>query len=348
MSSLKAFAIKNFKAFFLNFMRAASVLGLLVLQVMMFTSAMASQQKTSFHEVLSWLPADTESVAVTNGPFALPVSKNLINNLGLAQPSETIPLLAIFPLTEFEAQRFYPALAGHTVELAVEALGRFPKRPDPTNLTRGIYIILFEDKNSWPTTYKDVRKRSISSTKYKGIEVISFREPVDYADPKNHSSIELYVSSPKLGVLVISSNLSEIYAVIDRLGQKNCKQLALPSTLPEWKFVDETARCWALRHYDKESEDPLMPSGGVGFTMSYRPESKFVEVTLLSLDHKTEFSSGILRKVMQFFCQRERSKTGYHQSSSGNSKFQGSRISHSSFHAARPLDPSRVLTLTSI
>ena len=73
---------------------------------------------------------------------------------------------------------------------------------------------------------------------------------------------------------------------------------ALPSSLPEWKYVNTGNPFWAVRHFDKDraSDDPTSPFGGkrlanvqddqaIGVTFNFDPsKASTATVTFLSGD----------------------------------------------------------------
>ena len=88
-----------------------------------------SDEYLNVQKVLPWFSADVQSLLVTQGPYELPDSKSLMVNL--ENPTfETIRLLAVVPWTEVISQKFYPAIEGRQVALAVEALGPYPSSND--------------------------------------------------------------------------------------------------------------------------------------------------------------------------------------------------------------------------
>jgi hypothetical protein len=249
--------------------------------------AMASTQRLTAHEVLSWFSPGIQSISVTNGPFTLPVANNVLK----LSASETIPLLAVVPLTELTSQKFYPVIAGREISLAVEALGPYPKGQDPAILSKGLHVAIFDEKLKWEELLKGLKARAASVSEYDGLQVFNYSEPVDYTQAANGPQIELHVCSPKPAVLMISTDLTELHNTVNRMRQETPVQVALPLTLPEWKYVDESATFWALRHYQRSSNDPTLPQdqSAIGLTVSYHPSRGHVAVAYLSDNTKSNF-----------------------------------------------------------
>jgi hypothetical protein len=84
-----------------------------------------------------------------------------------------------------------------------------------------------------------------------------------------------------------------LHKVLDRMPQHGLSQVALPRTLPEWKYVDESAPFWALRHYQRRPEDSgrfkdyTLPDDpdATGLAVNYHP-SNGLELAYLSTEEK--------------------------------------------------------------
>jgi len=272
-----------------QFARTAKVLvGLIIALGNIQIQTMASTQYVNINSVLCWLSADTQSLLVTNGPFKLPNAADITDEqMPHRKAAESIPLLAVLPAAEMSSQKFYPTIAGRRIHLAVEALGQYPQGRDPNILSRGLFIVCFEKDEDWDKVVIALSKRASSTSLYQRLEVFAFSEPSDFSRPDRSERINMYVCSPKPELLMISASLSELHNALDRMREHATTQIALPKTLPEWKYVDETAQFWAIRHCEKQSDDPtLLPPDAIGIGVVYRRSDDIVEITYLSTDDR--------------------------------------------------------------
>jgi hypothetical protein len=58
-----------------------------------------------------------------------------------------------------------------------------------------------------------------------------------------------FLAVPRPKVLLVANNRKYLQEVLERMAQKKVPR-ALPDQLPEWRFLDASARFWGLRHYD--------------------------------------------------------------------------------------------------
>jgi hypothetical protein len=103
-----------------------------VLALFYFAPPHAVAQQPNLNQVLSWLPADTETVLGANGPFAW--DPKALSNDSPSQERLTTTELEIqsrmFPLTllNFKNGGFGEFVKGKTVSLAIEGSRRFRPR----------------------------------------------------------------------------------------------------------------------------------------------------------------------------------------------------------------------------
>jgi hypothetical protein len=74
---------------------------------------------------------------------------------------------------------------------------------------------------------------------------------------------KIFVSMPQPNILLCATDEEFLKDVLNRMKQKAEKR-ALPDNLPEWEYVDLSAKYWAVRHYDKDDAllDPSSPLNG--------------------------------------------------------------------------------------
>lgn len=248
--------------------------------------------------VISWLPADTETITVARGPFVL-AAKSVGQNEGkdraisdkeLAGNFEDLPLA----LLQFKNGLLAKHLEGKTINLALEGARHF--RP-PARLGEmpfeGCAIAVFADNvaNEVASFTKDAQSSALKLERIEDQDVQVFQEKLE------QDTWTTYVAFPNEHVILVASGRNYLAEVLARLRGK-IGQRALPSDLPEWKYVNTSARFWGVRHYDigQAKFDPSSPYGGrksanfpdeqaVGLTFAFDPQGgKSATVTYLSRD----------------------------------------------------------------
>ena len=214
--------------------------------------------------VLSWLPADTETLIVANGPFFLPkpetdidmdedrmrqLSRKEINRQFEALPTTLVGL----------PEGLFKILNRRKVAFAMEGSRHFRS---PTELGEmpyeGCDIVVFV--NSIAGLGDAFMKNSKNvATKFEEIEG---QRVAVFIQKLEEDVWTAFVAWPKPNVLVIATNREYLRDVLARIGSAAGPR-ALSDELPEWKYVNTRARCWGLRHYDKNQAnlDPTSPFG---------------------------------------------------------------------------------------
>jgi hypothetical protein len=260
-------------------------------------------------KVLTWFPADTETVIVANGPFVMPDFKRDSDE---TKNSEDTDLeierdFRSFPIGLFGFQNGLLAdhFKGEQILLGMEGSRHF--RP-PSGLGEapfdGCAVIVFAtDVTDRANSFmKDSSTVALKTEQIEGQKVMIFQEKLE-ADIWT-----TFVAFPKPNMAVAASNKVYLQEVLAKLNGKSGER-ALPDSLPEWKHVNTQAAFWALRHYDKNGAkmDPTSPFGGkksanvpddkaVGLTFSFDPgKSKTATIVYLSGDEN------ILQNVQKNF-----------------------------------------------
>ncbi len=236
-------------------------------------------------QVLSWLPADTEAISVARGPFVLaPHPKQAwtpqtwdpnraIPDQQLAQDFEDVPLL----LFDFADGLLSTRLQGKRVVLAVEGSRHF-RAPGDLGLMpfEGCAIAVFADDLGEDAKWfvRETRKAALRLEEIQGQQVSVFQEKVE------GDTWTTFVAFPNKHVVLVASDREYIREVLTRLQGGKGKR-ALPSDLPEWKYVDTESRFWGLRHYDRNQAktDPSSPFGGRKSANS--PDEKAIGTTFV-------------------------------------------------------------------
>jgi len=220
----------------------------------------SSADEPSVEQVLSWLPADTEMVTVSHGPFLFQAVKDSQNTQGpavsdqeLTQTFETLPLNLFGIKKGLLTQR----LIGKHIVLAVEGGRHFrPQTGLGMMLYEGCSIAFFsEDLTEAMRTFPQDTQSS-----YQRIEKIQDLQIPVFEERLEEDTWTTFVAIPDRHTIIVASNLDYLTELLARFhGKKGIR--ALPPNLPEWKYVDTKARFWGLRHYDRTQAhfDPSSP-----------------------------------------------------------------------------------------
>jgi hypothetical protein len=248
-------------------------------------------------QVLSWLPADTETIAVARGPFVLTTSprqdeapNRVVSDQELTQYFEDLPL-ALLGFKEgllsarLKGKRIILALEGSRHFRAPAALGEMP--------FEGCAVAVFADDlgDNVSSFTRETRKVASQVDEIQGQPVPVFQEKLE------RDTGTTFVAFPNKHVVLVATDRDYIREVLTRL-QGNKGERALPGDLPEWKYVDTESRFWGLRHFDRKQAktDPSSPFGGrksandpdehaVGLTFVFDPSrGRSATITYLSGD----------------------------------------------------------------
>jgi len=249
-------------------------------------------------EVLSWLPVDTETIAVGREPFVLrhiqagpdEDENSPITDQELAESFETLPL----SLFGFKDGLLLPRLKGKQILLAIEGARHFrPTSGFGRMPYEGCAIAVFADdfNDDMDSFVKENRKSVLRVERIEGQSSAVFREKLE------NDTWTLFVAFPNKRTLVVATNRDYFKEVLSRLQGKKGNR-ALPNDLPEWKFVDTELRFWGLRHFDKSQAnmDPTSPFGAhmianvpdqeaIGLTFAFdQGKGRVARITYLSGD----------------------------------------------------------------
>ena len=213
-------------------------------------------------QLLSWLPADTESVVAARGPFAIAAAwSEDEEKLGRSVPLKMVraafqqlPLELLYG----EHPDVSKALRGETVLLSMQGSRHFrnPKGGLEVMDFEGCSITVFT--NNVGTKLAAVMGRATRREGIAGVNVYVFHEKMYGAE------WDRFVALPLPNLLLLASDRSYLQEVLERIAGKSGER-ALPATLPEWRYVMQGARYWGLRHYDRSQAklDPTSPFGDV-------------------------------------------------------------------------------------
>ncbi len=228
-------------------------------------------------QVLWWLPVDTQTLVVVQGPT------KFLEALG-GDRGEDGPIVGSWlPSMAHEGK---PApLAGTTVKLLVGGSRRFraPKDLGPMRY-EGATITVFEHDID-DRTARSLHEAATQSETIAGWRVSLFKFRMEQDDWTT------YIAQPKPNILISATHRGYLADLLGRMEQ-HAGDRAFPDNLAEWKSIDPTARLWGMRHYDrKDAElDPTSPSGpwgmrddqAVGLIFAYHPSKREAIVRHLS------------------------------------------------------------------
>ena len=273
---------------------ALGVFGILETSQLAAQESLQKRDSIDLQEVLSWLPEDTETIAVARGPFVLPSTttpikedeneKRIFKDRELAEMFESLPL----SLFGFKDGLLLPRLKGKRILLGIEGSRHF--RP-PSDLGQmpyeGCAIALLADKldDDIASFAKSNRKAVLRVEKIANQEVAVFQEKLE------NDIWTAFVAFPNNRMIAVATNRDYLEEVLARLGGKKGNR-ALPNDLPEWKYVNTDLQFWGLRHYDRSQAnlDPSSPFGGK--KSANDPDEQAIGLTLI-FDHSIGKSAKI-------------------------------------------------------
>ena len=266
--------------------RIAQTTALVVLAGQASIAFRASQAPVDLYatvdELIWWLPADSETVQVTQTP---------------AQPRG--PLFDAMETARGEIAfgdvAYADTMARHLkiarVKATVEGSRRFLP---PSGLGQmrhdGALIILFDKPldGAGAALLADLEKIALKIEQLEGLKVVEFRDEIE------SDTWASYITMPRSDVLVVATDHAYLEEVLRRRGSRAANR-ALPADLPEWRRVDTTAPFWAVRHYRREGagEDPTSPftrtrngeildAAAVGVTVHTSPDGRTIVAHYLS------------------------------------------------------------------
>lgn len=224
----------------------------------------AIRGRTDLKRVLSWLPADTETLLVANGPFWMSNfqiggqdDKNrTVTSEELEKQFDGLTL----GLFSFKGSLLEKHLEGKEVSFALEGSRHFRSPAGLGELPfEGCALAVFRDGlgDRRDAFMKDAAQVAVRMEEIEGQKVAVFEEP------REQDIWTIFVTFPQEGVVLVATDKQFLKAMLARMRSAEGER-ALPDTLPEWKYVNKQAQFWGLRHFDKgqAKEDPTSPFEG--------------------------------------------------------------------------------------
>src|SRR5262245_15623594 len=201
---------------------------------------------------LDWLPEDTETLIVSQGPFDIPSLKTEQFKF-----DEEIRFFASGGLPKLQDGTPFKELVGQKVLCAIQGSRRFtPPRNLGGTLYEGASILQFD-----LTADAAVRKAFDAFLVKAGKKIVLAGKQIAVFTEKYEADVwSFFIAQPEPGVLICATNRAYLEETLRRIARKPDKR-AFPADLPEWKHVDLNAHVWAIRHYRKEfaKNDPTSP-----------------------------------------------------------------------------------------
>ena len=222
----------------------------------------AAQLSVAASQVLSWLPANTETLLTARGPLLLPNSQALsfedrkTKAQDLQQVFEGLTL-GLFSLGNGGLEK---RLEGKKILFAAQGSRAFRS---PNGLGELLYegcgiVILADDLGAIPETFmKDASKNALRIDDIESHKVAVFQEKME------QDVWTTFVAFPMKNIVVVATNQKYLREVLARM-QAPTMTRAFPESLEEWKYVDTQAEFWGMRHFDRSPShlDPTSPFGG--------------------------------------------------------------------------------------
>jgi len=220
-------------------------------------------QSVDADDLLWWLPVDTESVVVAQGPFRIATpSENESRDWFTRKASQEEIQLQFeqLPLELFYALGLGSPLRGSVVAYAMQGSRHF-RNPLPDFEVmdyEGCSIVVFKDElgQAGDSLVRRLEKSATSK------EVVSENRVLVFHNKSGPAEWDYFLAVPRPNVVLAANNREYLREVLERMAQKKTPR-ALPAKLPEWRFRNHAARFWGLRHYDPTQAklDPTSPFG---------------------------------------------------------------------------------------
>jgi hypothetical protein len=257
--------------------------------------AIAAEPSPAITDLIWWLPPDTETLTV-----ARPQSDAVKG-----------PLKSLLPVLSGAAaeaywydEKFSKVLDAqlHTARAITIVEGRRNCQPpggEGESVCEGAGLFLFpEPLPDGDALIRALERAGGKNELFEGVHVVSFHET---GEPLDAGVFDFFITIPRPDVLVIATNREYLRQVLRRTATREGER-ALPSSLPEWQWVDTGADYWALRHFRHEhaATDPTSPfmndgaegrpwdSDAIGFTASADVACKKVVFYYLSASPRAE------------------------------------------------------------
>jgi hypothetical protein len=217
--------------------------------------SVSQQAHLDVDEFLWWLPSDTETLQVTSA--GLKTDSPLVDSLpwshGEFRP-QSAPMSALRDLVR--PRRFRAVIEGARHFRAPTALGG--------SLYEGASIFVFDEPFEADALTAGLRASARRVETVQGLEAAVFEEQLE------RDIWTWYVVIPAADVVVVATDVRYLEELLGRRSG-HAEPRALPSNLPEWRWVKTSARYWGLRHIAGDAasaaDTPEFMGRGSGLTV---------------------------------------------------------------------------------
>jgi hypothetical protein len=243
----------------------------------------------NFDRILGWFPADIETLCVIRGPFRVPTPYNPEPTTSptlkeALERSILVPFGSVLPDKDM-----YSLFEGRVVLLAMEGSRDFVFPGNvAANKYSGVHVCMFQEPVS-DRFLKFLRQHAWS------------REEHIWSEGKKNASNDLCMAVAGENVILLSTDRDMLRDTLGRMN-RNTKPQAMSPSLPEWQFLNQNCRFWAIRHFQKDTKDtgsPLYRSAdaddkatGVVFEYDPEPTKEARIVYISSSPSATEYLKG--------------------------------------------------------
>lgn len=244
---------------------------------------MAQHTPRSMDRVIAWMPAKTETLIAMNGPFQWPhVIVGPQQQIAIA-PSGDAVFDRVQTMTLLDTLQFARPFAGATVLQMMSGIWGFRQ---PAGLGMALFsgATVIEFKGDVSDRIAALRLEPgygfVRSEQIDGQAVLVYRVK---SEEDLRTSL---VAFPTNTVMVVAEDEASLREVMRRVGGTTDTR-ALPESLPEWRYVNQTARFWAMHHVQPNNPEMWLgvkeKSGaeGSGVTFAFDPATKRATITYL-------------------------------------------------------------------
>jgi hypothetical protein len=263
-------------------------------------SAKGAQPSISVDQALFWLPPNTETLLVAQGPFEVAPVEPGDPRQGESPPMERmLQLFACGPSANAERSTLLKSLKDLKIAFVMEGARGF-RSPKGLGLMpyEGCHIMVFKDDLK---TAQDDFVKALKAANAEEKQIVGQKTFVIKSKLEN-DQWTFYFTMPKPNIILAATDQAYLEDVLKRIAMKEKPaDRALPDSLPEWKHVNRKAGFWGIRHYDKTNakNDPSSPltnekraantpdPDAIGLVFEYDPHKKnVVSVKYLSSNER--------------------------------------------------------------
>ncbi len=231
-------------------------------------------------QTLTWLPPQSETLAVARGPLTIPIPMQKG-----ASPKHDAPVEKVNPhfwLSNLQLGIIVPNLVGRTIELSLEARSNF--RP-PASLGLMPYdgCGVVQLRPLAGATAESLRAKLARGAKRKA--TIAGEEVSVFEDKRIDDVWRIYVAVPRPNLVLLATTHAQLETVLRRMNGKLSGPRAFLAEWSGWKLVNTSAPFWAVRRFD------LTQSVGV-----LGPPHKDLQAKALSVEATGTSASALLLK----------------------------------------------------